>query len=93
MRFSRNNMPAAPLAASQLLTQLAPGGRAAVAAVAGDDALAERLQASGLWPGAVVEAIARAPFGGPLLVRVHGFRLALRRDEAARVTVTATGSA
>lgn len=54
--------------------------------VAGDDALAHRLRASGLWPGTLVESIGRAPFGDPLLFRLHGFRLALRRSEAARVT-------
>jgi len=61
----------------------------AVVAVDGDDDLAERLRASGLWPGALVEVVGRAPFGDPLLVRLHGFRLALRRNEAERVTVSA----
>ena len=61
-----------------------------VVAVEGADALRDRLEAAGLWPGAVVERIAAAPFGGPLLFRVQGYRLALRRSEAARVQVTAT---
>lgn len=87
MRFSRNKMPAAPTTDRQPLSALAPGARAVVAGVLGDDAVAERLGASGLWPGAAVEAVARAPFGGPILVRLHGFRLALRREEAARVEV------
>jgi Fe2+ transport system protein FeoA len=72
---------------SSTLDRLAPGAAATVVAVTGGDALAARLEASGLWPGARVEWLARAPFGGPLLVRVHGFRLALRADEAARVQV------
>lgn len=80
-------MPAVPSTARRPLSVLAPGARAVVVGVAGDDALAERLRASGLWPGAAIEALARAPFGGPLLVRVHGSRLALRREEAARVEV------
>jgi ferrous iron transport protein A len=87
MRLGRNKMPAAPSAARQPLSAIARGARAVVVGVLGDDSLAERLRASGLWPGAPVEALARAPFGGPLLVRVHGFRLALRREEAARVEV------
>jgi|GEM_PF-2271308 len=58
-----------------------------VLSVAGDDPLSERLEAAGLWPGTVVERIARAPFGGPLLFRVQGYRLALLRTEAARVRV------
>ena len=58
-----------------------------VVQVIGDDALAHRLGACGLWPGARVECIGRAPFGDPLLFRLHGYRLALRRSEAERVLV------
>ncbi|MCB9879756.1 MAG: ferrous iron transport protein A [Planctomycetes bacterium] len=58
-----------------------------VEAVTGDDALAARLAAVGFWPGAEVERITAAPFGGPLLFRLHGFRFALRRSEAMRVQV------
>ncbi len=61
-----------------------------VVGVAGGDELAARLQAAGLWEGAVVELIQRAPFGDPLLFRVHGYRLALRVVEAARVLVRRT---
>lgn len=71
----------------QLLRELAPNQIAIVIAVRGSDALARRLAGCGLWPGASVERIGAAPFGDPLLFRVHGYRLALRRDEAARVQV------
>lgn len=60
-----------------------------VADVGGDDALTRRLAAAGVWPGARIECIARAPFGDPLLFRLHGYRLALRRSEADRVLVRA----
>jgi Fe2+ transport system protein FeoA len=56
--------------------------------VLGDDALGERVRAAGLWAGTAVQQIGAAPFGDPLLFRLHGYRLALRRDEAARVLVT-----
>jgi ferrous iron transport protein A len=66
----------------------APLGRLLrVCRVVGDDALAQRLRASGLWDGSLVEMVCRAPFGGPLLFKLHGFRLALRRNEAERVLV------
>lgn len=55
--------------------------------VLGDDGIAKRLIANGVWPGAEVECLAVAPFGDPLLYRLHGFRIALRRSEAARVLV------
>jgi Fe2+ transport system protein FeoA len=64
-----------------------------VVAIEGDDPLSERLAAAGLWPGVVVERLASAPFGGPMLFRVQGYRLALRRSEAARVRVTASAGA
>jgi len=62
-------------------------GRMRVVAVLGDDALARRLGDMGLLPGTMVELLARAPLGDPLLFRLRGYRLALRRDEAARVRV------
>jgi ferrous iron transport protein A len=65
------------------------GQRLVVGEVLGNDALADRLRVSGLWAGAIVELIGNAPFGGPLLFKLHGFRLALRRSEAERVTASA----
>jgi len=59
-----------------------------VVGVDGDDALAQRLDAAGVWPGVRVQKIGKAPFGDPLLFRLHGYRLALRRAEAARIRVT-----
>jgi ferrous iron transport protein A len=61
--------------------------RLRVVAVDGEDALALRLQDMGLLPGTAIELIGAAPFGDPLLFRLRGFRLALRRDEARRVRV------
>ena len=72
---------------SLLLTATVRGRRYIVVAVDGDDTLARRLVASGLWPGALFERLGQAPFGDPLLVRLHGYRLALRAREAARVRV------
>jgi Fe2+ transport system protein FeoA len=74
------------------LVAIAAGRRYRVTAVAGDDALAHRLVACGLWPGATVERLGHAPFGNPLLVRVHGYRLALRTNEAARVSIVECAS-
>ena len=68
------------------------GGMTTVLGVHGDDALARRLVDLGFWPGTEVEVVHSAPFRGPLLCRLHGYRLALRRDEAARVIVGAPGT-
>jgi ferrous iron transport protein B len=56
-----------------------------VASVDGGDALAQRLEDQGLWAGVEVRRSAHAPFGGPILFLLHGYRLALRVDEAQRV--------
>jgi Fe2+ transport system protein FeoA len=61
--------------------------RVRVVAVTGDDDLARRLGDQGLWPGVAVELVTSAPGGDPLLFVLHGYRLALRCDEAARVLV------
>jgi len=75
------------------LDSIKRGDTVQVVAVDGDDTsgtdpIRERLGACGVWAGAEIECLAAAPFGGPLLFRIHGYRLALRRSEAARVVVT-----
>jgi ferrous iron transport protein A len=76
-------------AAAPCLADARDGDVLEVVEVLGDDPLALRLAAAGLWPGVMVERICRAPFGDPLLFRLHGYRLALRRSEAERVLVRA----
>jgi ferrous iron transport protein A len=76
-----------PSHALRTLDGLRPGEVATVVAVEGGDVLAQRLGDHGLWAGAEVRLLRRAPFGDPLLYWLHGLRLALRRDEAARVRV------
>lgn len=77
----------APPSAPRGLHEAAVGASLLVASVTGDDALARRLADLGFWPGAQVEVVRRAPFGDPTAYQLHGYRIALRRDEAARVQV------
>ena len=58
-----------------------------VVRVEGQDALAERLNDLGFWPGTPVSVLRRSAFGGPVAFRLRGYRLALRRSEAARVVI------
>jgi ferrous iron transport protein A len=81
-------MPRCPAPDPPCLACLPTGALANVVTVTGTDALATRLQDLGLLPGTPVEVLRRAPFGDPLLVRLHGYRLALRHEEARRVEVT-----
>ncbi len=61
-----------------------------VTGVLGDPLLRERLVEMGLTAGTLVEVRRRAPFGGPLELRLRGGVLALRRDEARCVSVGAS---
>ena len=53
-----------------------------------DDVIAQRLRDLGFVAGEPVRLVARGPMGAdPLLIQVGSTRFALRRSEAARVTV------
>lgn len=70
------------------LDQLRVGQRARVEAVAGNSALVQRLLEMGLFEGEPVEIIGFAPLGDPMEVRLRDYRLSLRRQEAACITVS-----
>jgi ferrous iron transport protein A len=46
-----------------------------------------RLMEMGLVPGAPVRVEKRAPFGGPMELRVRGYLLSIRLDEAKHLVV------
>ena len=73
--------------ATLTLEDLPIAAAARVADVVGNDSVAIRLLEMGITPGAVVRALGRAPFGDPLEIQVRGYRLSIRRAEAARVTL------
>ena len=66
---------------------LAMEERGAVIGVKGRGPIKRRLMDMGIVPGAVMEIIQVAPLGDPIEIKLKGYRLALRRDEAARVLV------
>ncbi len=69
------------------LATIKVGASAAVARIEGTDDIAMRLMEMGLTPGVAVQVIGTAPLGDPIEVEVRGYRLSLRRSEAARVVV------
>ena len=69
------------------LDELTQGDQARVTGVGGGDDISLRLLEMGLTPGAVVRLLGTAPLGDPLELEVRGYRLSLRRSEAARVDV------
>ena len=66
---------------------MAIGSSARVAEVTGGDDMSLRLLEMGLTPGVEIRLIGRAPLGDPLELEVRGYRLSIRRTEAARVAV------
>jgi len=73
------------------LEQLPVGCTASITDVSGADGLSLRLLEMGLTPGTGVTVVGAAPLGDPLEVEVRGYRLSLRRREAALVHVVPCG--
>ena len=71
----------------RLLSSLRPSETGSVVRVEGPDDVRRRLVEMGFVPGVPVEVVATAPLGDPLEVSLRGYRLAIRRSEAAGVTV------
>jgi len=60
-----------------------------VDSVRGDDGLSQRLAELGFTPGQSVRVLREAPLGDPIQVRIRGFELAMRRNEARRILLDA----
>ncbi|MCC7336857.1 MAG: ferrous iron transport protein A [Pirellulaceae bacterium] len=71
------------------LADIAPGQTATISEVIGDDAIAVRLMEMGLTDGETVRVVGRAPLGDPIELSIRGYKLSLRKLEAARVRVQA----
>jgi len=63
------------------------GSTVRVRDVAGGDAVAIRLLEMGVTPGVEIRLVGKAPFGDPLELELRGYRLSIRRQEAARVSI------
>jgi ferrous iron transport protein A len=72
------------------LDRLAVGASATVVRVEGTDEISCRLMEMGLTPGAAIQMIGAAPLGDPLELELRGYRLSVRRAEAARVAIQMT---
>ncbi len=69
------------------LCQLAEGQEAVIASLGGSGAIRQRLLDMGITRGAELRVERRAPLGDPIEIRVKGYYLALRRDEARDILV------
>lgn len=70
-----------------LLSELSVGQTAVVTRVGGDGALRQHFLDMGLIPGVEVTLVKYAPMGDPMELRLHGYELTLRLDDAARIEI------
>lgn len=76
-------------AASDLvaLTQLKKGERGVVSRIL-DEALMASLMEMGCLPGEVLEVCQIAPLSGPVAIKVSGYKLSIRKSDAAAIMVS-----
>lgn len=72
------------------LADLKPSESGRIHAITGGDGLSQRLAEMGFTPGQSIQVIRFAPLGDPVQIRLRGFDVALRKNEARRVTLTLT---
>ena len=69
------------------LRTLMPGQRATITAVTVEGEMGRRIRDMGLIPGVELEVIGLAPLKDPVALRLLGFTLSLRNNEADYITV------
>lgn len=72
------------------LDKLATGQSAKIIAVGGEGSLRNRLIDMGLIPKTTVMLRKVAPMGDPIEIRLRGYELTLRKEDASVITVEAT---
>ena len=73
---------------SMTLKDLKPGQSACIDLVGGEGALRQHFLDMGVIPGAEVTVVKLAPMGDPMELRIHGYELTLRLEDAGRIQVT-----
>lgn len=68
------------------LSHLKTGGKGKIAGFSSQD-LALKLMEMGCIPGELVVVEQVAPLGGPMSIRVSGYMLSLRKDEAEQIII------
>ncbi len=70
-----------------LLNKLSPSTHAKVKRIEGSGHLRKKLLDMGIVPGSQLQVIKLAPLGDPIEVKVRGYHLSLRKEEARYVLV------
>ena len=69
------------------LGELKAGESCVVDSVGGEGALRQHFLDMGIIPGAEITIVKFAPMGDPVEVRIHGYELTLRLDDAKKIAV------
>jgi len=70
-----------------LLSQIPVGGKCVILGFSAENDDCDRIEEMGLTPGEHVEIIRYAPLGDPVEIKIRGYCLSLRRQEADRINV------
>ncbi|MEE1304834.1 MAG: ferrous iron transport protein B [Agathobacter sp.] len=70
------------------LKELKVGESARIDTVGGEGALRQHFLDMGVIPGAKVKLVKLAPMGDPMELRIHGYELTLRLDDAEKIGIT-----
>lgn len=73
------------------LKELKIGESAVVTAVGGEGQLRQHFLDMGVIPGAEVTLVKYAPMGDPMELRIHGYELTLRLEDAAKIEIASVG--
>ena len=69
------------------LKELEIGKSAVILSVGGEGALRQHFLDMGLIPGAEVTLIKLAPMGDPMELKIHGYELTIRLDDAEKIKI------
>ena len=67
------------------LREMKPGQSGKVISIGESGPLKRRIMDMGITPGVEVKVVKMAPLGDPVEIRIRGYELSLRREEAARI--------
>ena len=70
-----------------LLRELKPGQKGTVIKIVGGGSAYRRILDMGIVKGAKIEVIRVAPLGDPIDIKVKGYHLSLRKEEASQILV------
>jgi Fe2+ transport system protein FeoA len=69
------------------LNEMAPGKKGRILKVGGRGVMKKRIVDMGMVPGAEVEVERYAPLGDPIEIKIKGYHLSLRKEDASMIMI------